>query len=296
MTNSSNAITRRDSLRALGAAAAAAAITPACAFAADEAQPPKLKGRIKQCCTRGMFRKLPTDEFCRTLKALGIVGVDLVGQGEWPVIKEHGLVASMVPGAGSIKDGLNNKDKHPEFLKQFRENIAAAGKFGWKRVITMAGDRKGISDADGMANCVPVLKEAVKIAADHDVTICMELLNSKVNHPGYMCDKSAWGVELCKRVDSPRFRLLYDIYHMQIMEGDVIRTITDNIEFIAHFHTAGNPGRKDLDDEQELFYPAIMRAIAKLTDEGKYTGYVAHEFGPKKGLDSIRNAVQLCDV
>ncbi len=285
-------ISRRDSFRLLGAAAAAAACSPALA----QSETPKLKGRIRQSVTRGTFGKMPIDEFCRTVKALGIVGVDLVGKGDWPALKEHGLAATMVPGAGSIKDGLNNTAKHPDFLKQFRENIPAAAEFGWKRVITMAGDRAGLSDADGMANCVPVLKEAVKIAADHDVTICMELLNSKVNHPGYMCDHTAWGVELCKRVESPRFKLLYDIYHMQIMEGDIIRTITDNIAHIGHFHTAGNPGRKDLDEDQELFYPAIIRTIAKLQEEGKYDGYVAHEFGPKHGVDSLRKAVLLCDV
>jgi len=287
-------LTRRDTFRLFGAATAAATLIPAAASAQTE--PAKLKGRIKQSCTRGTFRKMPTDEFCRTLKSLGIVGVDLVGRDDWPVLKEYGLIATMVPGAGGIKDGLNNAAKHDAFLKQFRENITAAAEFGWKRVITLAGDRKGISDSDGMANCVSVLKEAVKIAADHDVTICMELLNSKVNHPGYMCDHTAWGVELCKRVDSPRFKLLYDIYHMQIMEGDIIRTITDNIAHIAHFHTAGNPGRKDLDEEQELYYPAIMRAIAKLQDEGKYNGYVAHEFSPKNGIESLRNAVRICDV
>jgi len=286
--------TRRDSFRLLGAAAATAALSPAAAHAQTEA--PKLKGRIRQSVTRGTFGKMPADEFCRTVKALGIVGVDLVGKGDWPALKEHGLAATMVPGAGGIKDGLNNKAKHEEFLKQFRENIAAAAEFGWKRVITMAGDRAGISDADGLANCVPVLKEAVKIAADHDVTICMELLNSKVNHPGYMCDHTAWGVELCRRVESPRFKLLYDIYHMQIMEGDIIRTIKDSIAHIGHFHTAGNPGRKDLDEEQELYYPPIMRTIAQLQEEGKYDGYVAHEFSPKNGVESLRKAVLLCDV
>ena len=286
--------TRRDSFRLLGAAAATAALSPAAAHAQTEA--PKLKGRIRQSVSRGMFGKMPADEFCRTVKALGIVGVDLVGRGDWPALKEHGLAATMVPGAGGGKDGLNNTAKHAEFLKQFRENIAAAAAFGWKRVITMAGDRAGISDADGLANCVPVLKEAVKIAADHDVTICMELLNSKVNHPGYMCDHTAWGVELCRRVESPRFKLLYDIYHMQIMEGDIIRTITDSIAHIGHFHTAGNPGRKDLDEDQELYCPPIMRTIAKLQEEGKYDGYVAHEFGPKHGVESLRKAVLLCDV
>ena len=280
-------LTRRNALRLLGAATAAFA--PVVRAQVPASAP---KRRIRQSVTRGTFGKMPINEFCSTLKALGFVGVDLVGRNDWPALKEHGLVASMVPGAGGIKDGINNASRRADFLKQFRENIAAAAEFGWKRVITLAGDRAGLSDADGMANCVPVLKEAVKIAADYDVTICMELLNSKVNHPGYMCDHTAWGVELCKRVESPRFKLLYDIYHMQIMEGDVIRTITDNIAYIGHFHTAGNPGRRDLDEDQELFYPAIMRTIAKLTEAGKYDGYVAHEFGPKHGVDSLRSAFQ----
>lgn len=284
-------LTRRNTLRLLGAATAA--LAPLSHAQVQDAAP---KRRIRQSVTRGTFGKMPINEFCSTLKTLGFVGVDLVGRNDWPALKEHGLVATMVPGAGGIKDGINNAARRDDFLKQFRENIAAAAEFGWKRVITLAGDRAGLSDADGMANCVPVLKEAVKIAADHDVTICMELLNSKVNHPGYMCDHTAWGVELCKRVESPRFKLLYDIYHMQIMEGDVIRTITDNIAFIGHFHTAGNPGRRDLDEEQELFYPAIMRTIATLTEAGKYDGYVAHEFGPKHGVDSLRSAFRLCDV
>ncbi len=286
-----NTLTRRNALRLLGAATAA--LAPLAHAQVQDAAP---KRRIRQSVTRGTFGKMSADEFCRTVKALGFVGVDLVGRGDWPALKEHGLVATMVPGAGGIKDGINNAARRDDFLKQFRENIAAAAEFGWKRVITLAGDRAGLSDADGMANCVPVLKEAVKIAADHDVTICMELLNSKVNHPGYMCDHTAWGVELCKRVESPRFKLLYDIYHMQIMEGDVIRTITDNIAFIGHFHTAGNPGRRDLDEDQELFYPAIMRTIATLTEAGKFDGYVAHEFGPKHGVDSLRSAFRLCDV
>lgn len=292
----SSGISRRGSLRLIGAAAAAAALPPAAATAQD-AKTPKLKGRIRQSTTRWPFGKMPIEELCRELNAIGLVGLDLVGsRAEWAVLKDHGLTATMVPGAGGIKDGINNAAKRPEYLKQFRENIAAAAEFGWKRVIALAGDREGISDADGMAACEAVLKEAVKIADDHGVTICMELLNSKVDHPGYMCDHTAWGVELCRRVGSPRFKLLYDIYHMQIMEGDVIRTIRDNIAHIGHFHTAGNPGRKDLDDEQELYYPAIMRAIAQLQEEGKFDGYVAHEFGPKNGLDSLRRAVQLCDV
>ena len=286
---------RRSFIQSAIATAAVPAILPLAAGA--QAEVPKLKGRIRQSTTRWPLGKLSLDEICRTLKEMGLHGLDLAGnRSEWPVLKEHGLVATMVPGAGGLQDGINNAAKHPEYLRQFRENIAAAAEFGWKRVITLSGVRGDISDADGMTACETILKEAVKIAADHNVTICMELLNSKVDHPGYMCDHTAWGVELCKRVDSPHFKLLYDIYHMQIMEGDVIRTIRDNIDHIDHFHTAGNPGRKDLDEDQELFYPAIMRAIAQLREEGKFTGYVAHEFGPKHGIESLRKAVLLCDV
>lgn len=285
-------LNRRDVIRSLGATAALAAFAPAA-----KADLAKLKGRIKQCVTRGTFRKMPIEEFCKTVKDLGIVGVDLVSdQKEWPVIRDSGLVVSMAPGGGSIKKGLNDKSLHPQFLEDFKKNIKAAADFKWPNVIALAGDREGISDDQSLENCAVILKDASKIAEDAGVNICIELLNSKVNHPGYVCDKTAWGVELCKRVNSPRCKLLYDIYHMQIMEGDIIRTLTDNIPYIAHFHTAGNPGRKDLDNEQELNYPPIMRAIAKLAEEGKFSGYVAHEFGPKNGVESLRQAVQLCDV
>jgi Hydroxypyruvate isomerase len=234
-------------------------------------------------------------ELCAKLKEIGIVGVDLANdRADWPILKEHGLAATMVPGAGTIENGLNNAARRGELLAEFRGNIAAAAEFGWKRVITFAGGRENIGDAEGMAVCAATLKEAVKIADDFDVEICVELLNSKVDHPGYMADSTAWGAELCKRVESPRVKLLYDIYHMQIMEGDIIRTIRGNIDFIGHFHTAGNPGRKDLDEEQELYYPPIIRAIAQLQAEGKFDGYVAHEFVPKNGFDSLRKAFELC--
>lgn len=227
------------------------------------------------------------------LARMGIVGKDLVGPNDWPTLKKHGLVATMVPGAGSIKDGLNNKARHPEFLEAFKKNILAAAAYKWPNVICMAGDRKGISDEEGMDNCQVILKEAVKIAEDNDVTICMELLNSKVDHPGYMCDKSEWGFELCRRVNSPRFKMLYDIYHMQIMEGDLIATIRNNIRYIGHFHTAGVPGRHELDENQEIYYPAVMRAIV----ETGYTGYVAHEYTPvRDAVPSLIQAIKACDV
>jgi len=253
------------------------------------------KGRIKQSICRGCLRKMKIsrEEEAAIAAKMGLQGLDLVGRGDWDAVKKHGLVATMVPGAGSIRNGLNNKSRHPEFLKTFRDNIKAAAEYKWPNVICMAGDRKGISDDEGMDNCHTILKEAVKIAEDSDVTICMELLNSRVNHPGYMCDKSTWGFELCRRVNSPRFKMLYDIYHMQIMEGDLIATISKNIDMIGHFHTAGVPGRHELDENQEIYYPAVMRAIV----ESGYQGYVAHEYTPLRDpTESLVQAVQACDV
>ena len=181
-------------------------------------------------------------------------------------------------------------------MEQFKKNIPAAAKAGWPNVITFSGNRRGMEDEKAWDNCALILKEAVKIAEDEGVTICMELLNSKVDHKDYHCDHTDWGVEVCKRVDSPRCKLLYDIYHMQIMEGDIIRTIKKNIDHIGHFHTGGNPGRNDIDESQELYYPAIMETIAELTDQGKFNGYTAQEFVPKNGMKSLQNAVRICDV
>ncbi len=253
------------------------------------------KGRIKQSVCGGCLRKarMDAEQTASLLTKMGVVGRDLVGRNDWPLLKKHDLVATMVSGAGSIRKGLNDKSMHPKFLDDFKNNIKAAAEYKWPNVICMAGDRKGISDEDGMDNCHTILKEAVKIAEDHQVTICMELLNSRVNHPGYMCDKSAWGFELSQRVDSPRFKMLYDIYHMQIMEGDLIATIRKNIKYIGHFHTAGVPGRHELDENQEIYYPAVMRAIL----EAGYTGYVAHEYTPLRDpVASLVQAIRTCDV
>lgn len=253
------------------------------------------KGRIKQSVCGGCLRKarMDAEQTASLLTKMGVVGRDLVGRDDWPLLKKHGLVATMVSGAGSIRKGLNDKSMHPKFLDDFKNNIKAAAEYKWPNVICMAGDRKGISDEEGMDNCHTILKEAVKIAEDHQVTICMELLNSRVNHPGYMCDKSTWGFELCRRVDSPRFKMLYDIYHMQIMEGDLIATIRKNIKYIGHFHTAGVPGRHKLDENQEIYYPAVMRAIV----EAGYTGYVAHEYTPVRDpVESLVQAIRTCDV
>jgi hydroxypyruvate isomerase len=252
-------------------------------------------GRIKQAICGGCLRKLnlDTEKTASLLAGMGLGGMDFAGKNDWSILQKHGLVATLVAGAGSIKKGLNDKSMHGAFLSDFKTNIKAAAEYKWPNVITMAGDRAGISDEEGMDNCQAALKEAVKMAEDSGVTICMELLNSKVDHAGYMCDRSAWGFELCRRVNSPRFKLLYDIYHMQIMEGDLIATIRKNIQHIGHFHTAGVPGRHELDENQEIAYPAVMRAIA----ETGYQGYVAHEYNPVRDpMESLVQAVKACDV
>ena len=292
----STSLTRRSVLgRVAGIAGASSLLSGLPARAAGEVTRVVKKGRIKQAICPVALRGsgMNMEQMASLVASMGLAGIDFVGLQDWPTLKKHGLVATIVGGAGSIRRGLNDKSMHREFLEAFRSNITAAAEAGWRRVICMAGDRKGISDEEGMDNCQTILKEAVKIAEDHEVTICMELLNSKVNHRGYMCDKSDWGFELCRRVDSPRFKMLYDIYHMQIMEGDLIATIKKNIQYIGHFHTAGVPGRNELDENQEIYYPAVMRAIV----ETGYDGYVAHEYKPTRDpVESLVQAVKTCDV
>ena len=289
-------LTRRDMLASAAAVVGGSSVLAGLPAAAQgQTERVVKKGRIKQAICGGCLRKarMNMEETAALLVKMGLVGMDFVGRGDWPLFKKHGLVATMVSGAGSIRKGLNDKSMHAKFLADFKNNLKAAADNKWPNVICMAGDRKDISDEQGMDNCLVVLKEAVKIAEDRGVNICMELLNSRVNHPGYMCDESAWGFELCRRVDSSRFKMLYDIYHMQIMEGDLIATIRRNIKHIGHFHTAGVPGRHELDENQEIYYPAVMRAIA----ETGYDGYVAHEYNPRRDpVQSLVQAVKACDV
>ncbi len=257
--------------------------------------PLKLNGRIKQSASRGNYRRVKMDDLCQAAKAMGLVGIDLVSdRKDWVTLKQYGLVATMVPGAGTIPDAFNRKESHDRLVETFRGNAQAASQAGWKNVISFSGNRKGLSDAEGLENCVVGFNRIKSIADEFNVTICIELLNSKVNHPDYQFDHMAWGVELCKRVNHPRVKILYDIYHAQIMDGDIIRTIKDNIQWIAHFHTGGVPGRHELDDTQELNWRTVMKAIADLN----FTGVVAHEFSPTKSdpLVSLREAVVLCDV
>jgi len=254
----------------------------------------KLKGRIKQSVSRWCFGKIPMDPFCKACAEMGLKGIDLVGPREWPTMKKYGLVGTCTPGSIGIAKGLNDKANHEKALARLRQAIEATAEAGFPNVICMSGNRGTVSDEEGRKNCVEAIKQVVGLAEKKDVTIVMELLNSKVDHKGYMADHTDWLVEVVKRVGSPRFKALYDIYHMQIMEGDIIRTIRANIDYIGHFHTGGNPGRNEIDETQELCYPAIMKAIAETT----YDGYVAHEFVPKRKppLDSLRQAVRICDV
>lgn len=286
----STELTRRSIFTAAGAVATAAMAGAAQAPAGKVAR----KNRIKQGVCNGVFgRDMPFEERAMHAARLGAQCFDLIRPEQWPILKKHGLVPTVVPGGGRLTDACNDKALHGEIEKQFRENLVRAKKEGVPNVITFSGNRRGKSDEEGWENCALILKKVAPIAEDNEVTICMELLNSKVNHPDYQCDTTAWGAELCKRVGSPRFKLLYDIYHMQIMEGDLIRTIRDNFQYIGHFHTAGNPGRNEPDASQEIYYPPIIQAIIDLG----YTGYLSHEYSPKKDpLTSLHAALTMCDL
>jgi len=253
------------------------------------------KGRLKQAVCGSVFGKLKLDleAQCREVARLGARGIDFVGPDGFAVLKKYGLVPTMVAGGGGIERGINDPSNHADIDRKLRENIKAAADGGAPNVIVMAGSRKRIADEEGLENSARFLNNVKALAEDCGVTLCVELLNSKVDHPGYMCDSTAWGVKLCKRVQSPRVKLLYDIYHMQIMEGDIIRTIRDNIQHIGHFHTAGNPGRHEFDETQELNYGAICKAIVDLG----YQGYLSHEYSPTRDpLATLERMLRICDV
>jgi len=264
---------------------------PAMSLAAQT--PPAAKGRIKQSLCRWCYAKVPIEELCSEAKKLGIQAIDLLDPKEWSVAQQHGLALTVVPGPTTIPDGLNRKENHDAIEQKFREVLSNAVAAKAKSIIVFSGNRKGMNDEEGAANCVIGLNRIKKYAEDQGMLVVMELLNSKVNHKDYMCDKTPWGVRVVKEVNSPSIKLLYDIYHMQIMEGDVIRTIRENAQWIGHYHTGGNPGRNEIDATQELNYRAIAEAIVEIG----YTGYMAHEFIPKREwLASLTQAVDICTV
>jgi hydroxypyruvate isomerase len=285
-------ITRREALTT--GAAALAAVIPRTGTAAAPDQRVVTRGRLKQSVSRWPYSKIPLPEFCKAVAGMGLTAIDLLEEPDWAVARQHGLICSMgYAGGGSIPDALNVKANHDAIVRNFEQIIPRAAAQKVPNVITFFGNRRGMSDADATANCVEGLNRVKKIGEDHGVTICVELLNSKVNHKDYQGDRTSFGVEIIKAVGSPRVKLLYDIYHMQIMEGDLIQTIRDNREYIAHFHTGGVPGRHELDDTQEVNWRAVCAAIV---DAG-FQGYLAHEFTPTRDpLTSLREAVALCDV
>lgn len=283
-------MSRRAALK-VGVAAATAASLPGVSLA-EEA--PEKTGRIHQSVCRWCYEKIPLDDLCAFAARIGLKGVDLLQPEEYEAPRRHGLICTMgYAGGGTIPDALNRTENHAAIEAAFRKNIPLAASAGIPNVITFSGTRRGMGDEEGARNTVAGLNRVKKIAEDNGVTICLELLNSKVNHPDYMADHTAWGVAVVREVDSPRVKLLYDIYHMQIMEGDLITTIRNNIAWIAHFHTGGVPGRHELDDTQEVQWDGVMRAIAATG----FNGYVAHEFVPARDpFTSLRAAAKLCNI
>ena len=274
-----------------GVASASGAATRAAA------QPPAravTRGRLRQSVSRWCYQKMALPDLCRSVASLGVPAIDLLEAPDWSVVRDHGLVCAMgYGGGGTIKDGLNNPANHDRIVDNLTAAMPKAAALGVPNLITFFGNRQGRGDREAIDNCVSGLNRLKASAERHGVTICVELLNSKVDHPDYQGDRTAFGVEVVAAVNSPRVKLLYDIYHMQIMEGDVIRTIRQQHAHIGHFHTGGVPGRHELDDTQELQWAAVCRAIV---DTG-FTGYLAHEFVPVRDpMTSLREAVTLCDV
>ena len=296
------AMTRRGMLAAsvagLGAVAISTGCVPTGATAGAPATEPaaRTRGRIRQSVSRWPYNSIPLPEFCRAAKAMGIVAIDLLQPEEWAVVRDCGLVCSMgypTKRNDFIATGFNDRTKHAMLLAELEATIPRAAREGVPNVIAMFGNRNGRTDAEGIDNCVAGLRVIAPLAEQHGVTVCVELLNSKVDHRDYQGDHTAFAAAVIRGVGSPRVKMLYDIYHMQIMEGDVIRTVRAHLADIAHFHTGGVPGRHEIDGTQELNYRAVATAIA---DAG-FRGYVAHEFVPSRDpLTSLREAVAICDV
>jgi len=304
-------ITRRSLLKSLAVGTAAVAV-PSTLLAQNQPDAPQtaadiealtVKGNIRQSVSKWTFGRIPMDEFCKICKKLGMVGVDLVNENEWDIVNSNDMIVTMGNAGFGIARGFNNRENHDALVERYEHLIPIAAAKKVPNLICMSGNRGDIGDEEGMENCVIGLKRIIPLAERHGVTLQMELLNSLVDHADYHADRTAWAAEIARKIGSERFKLLYDIYHMQIMEGNVISTIRNYQDVIGHYHTAGifdggtsvfsgRRWRRDLDDQQDLYYPAIMRAIL----ETDFKGFVAHEFIPKNGLQSLREAVAVCDV
>jgi hydroxypyruvate isomerase len=290
---SQNGISRRQILAGAAGIAAAMAGAKLPTVRAEDVQRIVKNGRINQSVTQWSYKKIPIEKFCDICATMGLKGIDLLQPEELAPVKKAGLVCTML-FSHSLTEGLAQTKNHDECLAKLQKSIDAASEFGFPNVICFPGNRYGISEEDGIKNTVDGIKKIIGQAEQKNVTLCMEYLNSKVDHKDYMFDNMKFGVEVCKQVGSERFKLLYDIYHAQVMEGNIISTIRAYKQYIGHYHTAGVPGRNEIDETQELYYPAIMKAILKTG----YTGYVAHEFMPRSAdpLKSLAKAIEICDV
>jgi hydroxypyruvate isomerase len=288
---------RRSALaRLAGSAAGLAALgtLPAPAVAAPAADAP-LKGRVRHSVCRWCYGGIGLEQLCEASKQMGLQSVELLEVKDFPVLQKYGLSCAMVSGVpGGIGSGLNRVENHDRIVAFFEQTAPIVAKHGYENIIVFSGNRAGMSEEQGIENCARGIRRLVPICERHGVTAVMELLNSRVDHADYMCDRTDWGVRLCETVGSDRFKLLYDIYHMQIMEGDIIATIRRHHRWIAHYHTGGVPGRNEIDESQELYYPAILLAIV----ETGFKGFVGQEFIPKRSdpLASLRQGVLICDV
>lgn len=289
---------RRVAAGGLGLGVAGALGPAALADATEHPEAPALKGNIRHSVCRWPYQFLSLEEHCRAVKAMGFSAIDLVGPDGWATLKKHGVHSSMCNGAEiSLEQGWGHAEYHPTLIENYRRHIDLVAEAGYRNLICFSGNADGLDAQAGLENCVQGLKQILAQAEKRGVVIQMELFNSKIDHPDYLCDNTPWGIELCRRLDSPNFKLLYDIYHMQISEGDIIRTINDHHQYFGHYHTAGVPGRHEIDETQELNYPAIARAIR---DTG-FDGFVAQEFIPTADTDagklqSLREAIRICDV
>jgi hydroxypyruvate isomerase len=286
---------RRTALKSLTATgmAAAASSNIARQLEAADIKPVKLKGNVNHSVCKWCYSDLTLEELAQAASQFGMQSVELLNPDQFAVLKKYDLVCAMANGPGGIPKGFNRIENHATLIEGFKRMIPQVAEAGFPNIICFSGNREGLDDEKGIENCAIGLKQIMKVAEQNKVTVCMELLNSKVNHKDYQCDHTEWGVELVKAVGSERFKLLYDIYHMQIMEGDVIRNIRTYHEYIGHYHTGGNPGRNEIDETQELNYPAICKAIV----ETGFKGYIAQEFIPKRHpLGSLYEAVRTCDV
>jgi hydroxypyruvate isomerase len=291
---------RRNLLKGLALTGAALSSNGALSFAtrASESKSMPLKGHINHSVARWTYGELSIEELCQAVKSIGFSAIDLVGPKDWPVLKRYGIESSMCNGAEiNLVDGWIHPQFHDELVERYTQHIDLVSEAGYTNLVCFSGNARGMTKEVGLKNALKGLQRILPHAEKKGVVVQMELFNSKIDHPDYMADTSAWGVALCQQLDSSNFKLLYDIYHMQVNEGDIIRTIQNYHPYFGHYHTAGVPGRHEIDDSQELYYPAIAKAIL----ETGYTGFLAQEFIPSADkqagkIESLRNAIHICDV